>query len=200
MARGTYDQDMDAATVDPRIEHTRRVVLQASVEVVAERGFSAATIDAIAQRSGVARSTIYRHWPDRMGLLLEAVRSQVNPTHLPEGRDTRSILIALVTHLAKVLGSEPVGSIAASLIAESRRDPQLNQLRERFFTQRIAETTQALQRASDRDELAATIELATIVNDLVAPIFFNALVMQAPVDAAWVEARVDQLLSASANG
>ncbi|MEX1280276.1 MAG: helix-turn-helix domain-containing protein, partial [Acidimicrobiia bacterium] len=89
--------ELDTAT-DPRIERTRRVVLGAAVEVVAERGFSGATIDAIAQRSGVARSTIYRHWPDRGDLLLEAVSDRVGPVEASVTGDLREDLIGLVVH------------------------------------------------------------------------------------------------------
>ncbi|UCG40256.1 MAG: helix-turn-helix transcriptional regulator, partial [Acidimicrobiia bacterium] len=63
--------------VDPRIERTKTVVLQAAFAVIGELGFGGATIDAIAQRSGVARSTIYRHWPDRADLLIESMAHMV---------------------------------------------------------------------------------------------------------------------------
>lgn len=55
--------------VDPRIERTQALVVEAAAELLAERGFERITIDGIAERSGVARSTIYRHWPDRADLL-----------------------------------------------------------------------------------------------------------------------------------
>ncbi|MFC2153638.1 TetR/AcrR family transcriptional regulator, partial [Actinomycetota bacterium] len=64
-------------SVDPRIERTRTVVMRTAIDIVAERGFQGASIDAIAQRSGVARSTIYRHWPDKSDLLLEAIGAAI---------------------------------------------------------------------------------------------------------------------------
>lgn len=188
---------MGGKGMDPRIEHTRRVVLQAASEVVAERGFADASIDAIAQRSGVARSTIYRHWPDRMTLLLEAVRSLLRPPQVPSGGDARSILTALATQLNDMLAAEPFGSIVATLIAESRRDQQLDELREKFFGQRVVEVAEVLRSALDQKEMPAGIQVAGLVDDVSAPIFFSTLVMRAPVDQAWIETRVDHLLAAA---
>ncbi len=182
---------------DPRIEHTRRVVLQAALEVVAERGFADASIDAIAQRSGVARSTIYRHWSERMTLLLEAVRSTIQPPQVASNGDARSILTALATQLNGMLASEPLGSIVATLIAESRRDQQLNELREKFVGQRVAEVAEALREALGEHELPPGLQVETLVDDISAPIFFHAWVMRAPVDAAWIESRVDRVLAAA---
>ncbi|NND84469.1 MAG: helix-turn-helix transcriptional regulator, partial [Acidimicrobiia bacterium] len=68
---------MANAPVDPRIERTKDVVLRAAFAVIGEVGFGGATIDAIAQKSGVARSTIYRHWPDRADLLIESMSRMV---------------------------------------------------------------------------------------------------------------------------
>ncbi len=188
---------MGGRQIDPRVEHTRRVVLQAAAEVVAERGFADASIDAIAQRSGVARSTIYRHWPDRMTLLLGAVRSLLPPPQVPTDGDARSILTALATQLSEMLAAEPLGSIVATLIAESHRDQRLNELREKLFGQRVVEVAEVLREALGREELPAGLQVATLVDDVSAPIFFHALAMRAPVDAAWIEGRVDQVLAAA---
>ena len=92
-----------ATRVDPRIEQTRRIVLGAAVEVIAERGFGGATIDSIAQRCGVARSTIYRHWPDRMELLLEAVNARVGPVETFATGDLREDLVSLILRLGDLL-------------------------------------------------------------------------------------------------
>ena len=86
--------------VEPRIARTRTVVFAAAIEIVAERGFAGASIDAIAQRAGVARSTIYRNWPTRVDLLLEAVGSELDPIESLAMGDLRAELAAIGTHLA----------------------------------------------------------------------------------------------------
>lgn len=185
---------METSTLDPRIEHTRRVVLEAAVEVVAERGFAGATIDAIAQRSGVARSTIYRHWSDRMDLLLEAVTARVGPVQASTAGDLREDLIVLVLRLGELLGSDPIGSVAAALILESRRDPQLDRLRMRFVTERRQAAARVIQQAVSRGDLELSAEPGALADDLGSPVFFRTLVMHSPVDRSWAEKHVDRWL------
>ena len=64
-----YAGALTAVAIDPRVERTRRVVLDATIELIVEGGFTAVTIEAVAARSGVAKSTIYRHWPGRVELM-----------------------------------------------------------------------------------------------------------------------------------
>ncbi len=81
---------------DPRIERTRRLVLEATLALLAESGYGAVTIEAVAARSGVAKSTIYRHWPGRVELIRDAFL-ELKPPHAPpaegdvrEQRDRRA--------------------------------------------------------------------------------------------------------------
>lgn len=109
--------------------------------------------------------------------------------------DVREDLVSLVTHLGDLLGSEPIGSVAASMILESRRDAQLNELRERFITQRRAAAAQVIEAAISRSDLHPTANAQALADDLAAPIFFRALVLRAQVDRAWVEDHVERWLT-----
>ncbi len=185
---------MTATVLDPRIERTRKVVLAAAIEVIGERGFSGASIEAIAQRCGVARSTIYRHWPDRMDLLLEAVTIGVGPVETLAVGDLRADLVNIGTHLAELLTSEPVGSVAASMILESRRDPVLDGLRRRFVAHRQQAVAKVVGDAVDRGELPRGIDPTAMGNDLAAQIFFQTLVLHEPIDRRRIEGHVDRWL------
>ncbi len=187
-------EPMATTRVDPRIEHTRRVVLEAAVEVIADRGFNGATIDAIAQRCGVARSTIYRHWPERMELLLEAVTARVGPVDTLVTGDLREDLVSLVLHLGDLLGSEPIGSVAAALILESRRDPALDAVRTRFVTERRQAAARVIEEGVVNGRVKKGVQPETLADDLGAPVFFNALIMHSPIDRKWAEAHVDRWL------
>jgi AcrR family transcriptional regulator len=185
---------MATAVLDPRIERTRKVVLEAAIQVLGERGFAGASIDAIAQRCGVARSTMYRHWPQRMDLLLEAVTAQVGPIETLAVGDLREDLVEIGAHLAELLTSEPIGSVMASMILESRRDAGLDDLRRRFVGQRRQAVAQVVSDAVARGELPPGTEPSGMGNDLAAQIFFKALVLHEPIDRAWVEGHVDRWL------
>jgi AcrR family transcriptional regulator len=186
---------MPTRQVDPRIERTRRVVLDAAIEVIAERGFAGATIDAIATHSGVARSTIYRHWADLADLLLEAVRVRVGPVAAHVVGDVRRDLLAVCRHLATLLTQEPMASVAASLALEARRDPSLDALHRRFAEGRMRALADVVEAAKARGDLPDAPDAETVATDLGAAIFFRAMVLRAPIEPAWLEAHVDAWLA-----
>jgi AcrR family transcriptional regulator len=178
--------------IDPRIERTRSKVLAATIEVVGERGFSAASIEAIADQSGVARSTIYRHWPNRTGLLLEAVRDLLAQAVHVTLADLRSDLISILTALSASLTTEPIGTIVASLVFEARHDPEIAELRRQFVKQRFGLATEVITSAIARGELPESTDASAMVTDLGAPIFFRGLALGEPSDPAWIESLVDR--------
>ncbi len=185
---------MPESELEPRIARTRSVVLAATIEVVAERGFAGATIEAIAQRAGVARSTIYRNWPTRVELLLEAVGTEIGQVAAFVTGDLRGDLVALLSHLAELLTSEQMGSVAAALILESRHDQDLEELRTRFVAQRHQALEDVMREAISHGLLPAGTDERQAVDDLSAGVFFRALVLRAPIDREWVEQQVDHWL------
>lgn len=190
-----HTRPVDTARLDPRIERTHRAVLDAAIEVIAERGFAGTTIDAIAARSAVARSTIYRNWSGRTELMLEAVRSRVGPVPGLVAGEVRRDLIALCRHLAKLLTTEPTASVAASLMFEARRDPRLRALHRRFADARIGALAAVVEEAKARGELRHAPDGAAVAADLGAPIFFRAMVLRLPIELDWIEAHVDACLA-----
>jgi AcrR family transcriptional regulator len=181
--------------VDPRIERTKTVVLQAAFAVIGELGFGGATIDAIAQRSGVARSTIYRHWPDRADLLIESMAHTVGSVGSVTIGDIRSDLVALAMQVGNVLGSEPMGSVIASVVLESRRDKDLDQLRAKFVEHRKAEGKALVAAAIDRGELPPATDPLEVAEELAARVFFQTLVLRETLDGAWAEELVDGIVA-----
>ena len=117
-----------------------------------------------------------------MDLLLEAVGAEVGRVDALLVGDLRSDLIAITSHLAELLTSEPVGSVSASMILESRRDPALDELRKRFVGQRRSAAAQVIRDAVSRGELAADTDAGAMVDEIAAPIFFRTLVLHVPID------------------
>lgn len=178
--------------IDPRIERTRRVVLDAAAELVGECGFGRASIEAISERSGVARSTIYRHWPERSELLVEAVGKRVGPVAAIDSGDLRTDLLEVLNHLGNLLSSEPTKSVAASFIAEAMRDPELAALHAKFTKRRRAVSTTLIEKAISRGDLPKTTDPAAMADDLAAPVFFRALILHQPIEKTWIESHVDR--------
>lgn len=185
---------MTAVDLEPRIARTREVVFAAAIEVVAERGFAGASIESIAQRAGVARSTIYRNWPSRIDLLLEAVGSALGPIESLTRGDLRADLVAIITHIADLLTAERMGAVAAAIIFEGRHDPELEELRRRFLTSRRSALDAVLDEAANRGDLAAGTDVHRVGDELAAQVMYRALVLRADIDGEWVEDQVDRCL------
>ncbi len=183
------------AEVDPRISRTRGVVLDATATLIGEVGFGRTSIEAIAERSGVARSTIYRHWPNRPDLLVEAIRSTVALEPSSETGDLRHDLSELLGGLADRLGSPQTGPIMLSLIAEARRDPQMASVFTRFALERFGLIRSILERAIERGELKAEMDSEQMTEDLVAPLFFRAFIRSALLDRDSVDDHIDRWIA-----
>lgn len=164
--------------VDPRIERTRDVVRAATSELLAELGYSDVTIEAISERSGVARSTIYRHWKQLPELMLDAMAAAIQGVDPPDTGELRADLVILVGELAELLTSERFSQIAMALIVESHRDPDIAEVHARFLQGRQQCTVAVIERGIERDELPSTVDPLTMSLDLAAPVFFRALVLR----------------------
>jgi AcrR family transcriptional regulator len=181
--------------VDPRIERTRNVVLDATAALIGEVGFGRTTIEAVAERSGVARSTIYRHWPDRTDLLGEAVDCKIAHVPFPQTGNLRNDLVTMLSELAARLGSPTGGPLLMSLMAEARRDPKMAALQERFTTARFSRLRSILTEAAHRGDLPAGVDVDQMGEDIIAPVFFRAFIRKSPLNQEWVESHVDRLIA-----
>ena len=182
--------------IDPRIERTHSVVLDATAALIGEVGFGRTTIEAVAERSGVARSTIYRHWPDRTDLLVEAVDSRIAHVPFPETGNLRDDLLTMLTELAARLGSDKSGPLLLSLIAEAGRDPKMAKLQARFTTARFGRIRAIIEAAAARGDLPEDVDVEQMGEDLVAAVFFRGLIRRSILDRKWLENHVDRLLAA----
>ena len=140
--------------IDPRITRSRRAVLDAAVAVLAEDGYGAFTIDAVARRSGVARSTIYRLWPGRPELI-DAALTELNvqpdePMETPG--QARDAVRGLVRHLDVGLNEGPVAACLPALVDGAERDPGLRQLHHGQNERRRARLAAAISEATGRGD------------------------------------------------
>lgn len=183
----------DASSTDPRIERTRRVVVQAAAELAAEDGFARTTIDAIAERSGVARSTIYRHWPDRADLFAEAFAVVCSVHEAPDLGSLASDLRHKARLLARGLREETWGRILPSLVGAADHDDDLDRALRTFNTQRRSEAIELLQRAVARGEIEEGVDLEGALERFIAPLFFRRLMTGLPVDDDLVERQLQAI-------
>ena len=116
---------MGARRIDPRVAETQRLVKRAALDLIAEIGFEGTTVELIAERSGVSRTTIYRHWPDPAVLLLEAFDppSPEQEPPVPSG-DAAADITAYIAHVAARLGDDRFVAALAAQLDKAQRDPK----------------------------------------------------------------------------
>ena len=183
--------------VDPRVVRTRATVLAATRDELAEGGFGSLCIDGVAKRSGVARTTIYRHWPSVAVLAHEAFRELAEPA--PD-IDTGSVRDDLLTHLRwlrTALEHSEWGRLLPHVLAASHHDPELAELHRAFGAERRRPALAAVARAVERGELAAGLDADALVDRLAGPLFYRCLVRLQPTTDADLEALVDGALGDS---
>lgn len=197
---GVSGPDVASAAVrdpDPRVARTRRVVLSATADLLATAGFERLTIEGVAKRSGVAKSTIYRNWASRAELLVEAFERLAESFVIPDTGSLVADLEAVCHALTGGLADEPWGRALPSLVGAAAHDPELAKLLGVFARRRLAGFEDIFTRAIHRGELHRATDAAAATEDVVAPLVFRALVTRQTVAADDVRAlcarRLEQL-------
>ena len=171
----------------PRSEHARRAVLDATLALVQEGGYPAATIEEISTRSGVAKTTIYRRWPSRpalvVDLLMEMAAGMAPP---PAGPNPLRALRIELSQVARAASALP-GRLMISLIAEAQNDPSVRAaLRKGLFNPRRKATAEVVRRAQAAGQLRAGVPARVAVDILFGPVFYRRLLRDEPVTAWFV--------------
>ena len=184
--------------VDPRVAHTRRLVLEAAASLLAEEGFDRLTLEELAERSGVARSTIYRNWDDRSELFADAFDLLCSFPEIPDLGSMRDELEFLARELAASLESSEWAKALPSLIGAAHHDDVLGSAQARFSEGRRELTSAIFRRADDRGELGAAHDPHELAELFAAPLFFRFLMSHQPLDEAFLRRHVDRLVTLAA--
>lgn len=180
--------------VRPRSEEARRQVLTTTLELLAASGVDGLTIEAVAARSGVAKTTIYRHWDDRSALITDAVRSCLPHIPNPDTGSLRGDLHTIFEHIARAEMEGPVGAVMPSLMEAVQRDPALAQLKRDVVTERERPVVDAIERAQARGELDPELDRQLVYEAVVGPIVFRKVVRREPVTPERVHVLLDLAL------
>jgi AcrR family transcriptional regulator len=185
-----------AAVVDPRIERSRELVLRATLELLGEIGYGNLTIEAVAARSGVAKSTIYRHWPGKLALVTEAFTEMKQGGYVPP--PPGPVRARVECFLADLAGSikHPDWRAACmpALIDASARDPDVAQLSRQLAEMSLGRLVELLDEARAAGELPDDTDTALLADALTGPILLRALFHRPLVDPTDIPALVDELL------
>ena len=181
----------------PRSQEADRAILTAARDLLAERGLAAMSIEEVAARAGVGKATIYRRWPSKGLLALDAfVASFREEQPLPDTGSLRDDLLAALHAWVRAVTQTAMGPILTGLIAEAQHDPELRGAwRDRVLEPLRTQHRIMLDRAIERGETAASVD-----QDVVLDLFFGAaehrlLLGHLPITGEFIAEVVDTILT-----
>lgn len=180
MATSTKNREKDEPKRAPKtgqINRTKEQVLDATAELLREIGYRELSIDRVIERSGVARSTIYRHWSNKAQLAIDAFDRALGPN--PPTANLGSVredLIASYTRFPKILQRSIWGTMLPSIIEASKTDPMFEGLLSNTVHERKENMRELFNRAKERGEIRedANIEWAI---DTLSGFYYHRLLM-----------------------
>jgi AcrR family transcriptional regulator len=182
----------------PRSERSRLAILGAASDLMLERDLSEISMDAVAERAGSSKATIYRWWPSKELLVLDALRSGWDSA-IPEGVDTGSLagdLSELIVPWARELAARPYGRVIASLIARGQVDEEFaHEYRAQFVGRRREQGRAALERAIERGEIREATDIEAALDLLYGPFYHRVLHGHAAVSDAFARTILDYVLA-----
>ncbi len=179
----------------------RTAVLAATVDELSEHGYAAFTVDNVAQRAGVHKTTVYRRWPDRDALIAEALADSVAAEiPIPDTGSVEEDLRALARSLVAWIRSPSGRAVLAVMLANTAGEPAPPDVSRHAFRDRIRKTLPVVGRAVERGELPAGTNPAELIKTLVAPIYFRALITREPVDDSTADAAAAVAMTAARAG
>jgi AcrR family transcriptional regulator len=181
----------------PRSLAADEAILDAAIETFIECGWDGLTIEGVAARAGVGKTTIYRRYPGRMDLLVAAAdRLAEEKDAAPDTGTLRGDLVALVDAYLGMLASTRAGRAIPAMVAAAARNPEVASAYREFIAQRRREAAEPIERAIRRGELAIDTDVGLVLDLLVAPLFYRSFVSLVPTDAAYRDDLVDAVLRA----
>jgi AcrR family transcriptional regulator len=184
---------------DRRVERSRRAILDATRELLAQDGdVRSLTVEAVAARSGVAKTTIYRRWRDKWELALDAVMIDMLPRfdEPVDVGDTRKELLTFVNSVVRMMASTPMGPAMQGLVSQIATDPDLARVyREQVVQPRLTQLAPVIQRGIARGDLRADTKVRLVHELLLGPIFYRLLLSGAPLDRNLGPRLVDAILA-----
>jgi AcrR family transcriptional regulator len=180
-----------------RSQRSHDAIIAATLELLLERGYADLTIEGIAARAGVGKQTIYRWWPSRAALVLEAYLAGEEAVPPPAaGRSVRDDVRALLRWLIAVLAEPTGGPVVAGLVSDLQHDADLARgFRQHVVPARREAMLAALERGRARGEIREDADLELAVDVLHGAVFYRLLLSGEPLDEAFVDGLADQTLA-----
>jgi AcrR family transcriptional regulator len=181
----------------PRSQDADRAILQAATQILAERGLGGMSMEEVAARAGVAKTTVYRRWTSRGALALDAFLAEFQSQQpLPDTGTLRGDLLAALRAWIKSVTQTQAGPVLAGLIAESQQDPELAVAwRERVVARLRDQHKIMLDRAVERGEIPAGTDQEVVLDLLFGAAYHRLLHGHQPLTDRFARRVVDLIVA-----
>jgi AcrR family transcriptional regulator len=180
----------------PRSEKTRLAILEAAAALLEEDGFAATTIESIAARAGVSKVTIYKWWPSRGSVAIDAFFNHYRQTlEFPDTGDVAKDLTSQMLVMTAAFRGR-AGAIMGELIGQAQSDPALAEtLRTGWLQPRREASSAVIRRGIERGELRADVKVALLLDQLYGPIYYRLVARHGPLSDEFVRDLVANVLN-----
>jgi len=181
----------------PRSERARRAILQAAADLLLDEGTAHVSMDTVAERAGVSKATIYRWWPSKERLALDALLEWTGTGSAPRDTGTlRGDLLALVRPWVREIRRRPFARVIGALLTEAQSDPAFAEdYRRHFVEQRRAPMRAAFERAIARGEVPADLDVEVALDLIYGPVYHRLLHGHAPLTDRFAASVIDLALA-----
>ncbi|MFE7034728.1 TetR/AcrR family transcriptional regulator [Streptomyces sp. NPDC057621] len=178
---------------DPRFLRSREAILNAARQLLLEGGPGAVTHAQVAERAGVGRATVYRHWPQAAPLLVEAMSTVPLPFLDEPTSPIRDWLQRELASIAQELELDNVRAVCTTLANTSLWDEGMDTRRAQFAGIIADRLVIALDEAQARGELTLTLASRDAVSLAIGPLYYRSTIERAPIDHTLIEAAITAL-------
>lgn len=179
-----------------RSKRAHEAILAATTSLLLAKGYNGLSIEAVAAQAGVGKQTIYRWWPSKAALVMEAYSAMVaSEITIPDSGRLEEDLYRLFEQIFSRLSSSGFGKAIAGLLTEAQTDPALAaEFLDGFVDWRRKVVRQLLQKGLERGEVAPEANLEITVDSLFGAMWYRLLIGHAPLDRQFARDLVRQLL------
>ncbi len=181
--------------LDPRVDRTRRAVMEAVAMLVVDEGAGSVTHQRVAEVSGIGRATLYRHWPTPADLLYDALEESEQPLLRPRDEPFVSWLRTELYRTPGEMAAPTSIQFLAVLIGRADHDPDAAELRRRLIDHDVMNLAIMLARAEARGEIIGHADAHDLYSKLLGPLLIRVVVEGRPAGERFVDDVIDTVLS-----
>lgn len=165
-----------------RSARVREAILTATFSELVAHGYVGLSVEAVASRAGVNKTTIYRRWPTIDDLLVDALTAWSLDIQIPDTGTLETDLLALGSELADLLNGGVGREVAAVVLTAGLRSARLGEATRRYFDHQAHRATPTVTRAMGRGELPADTDPSALLTTFRAPLFYRMVTTGDPID------------------